>query len=211
MKVECQEIEQLLGSHIERSLTESEYQKVNLHLETCKACAQLSIHIQSVLSLCKSFPEIDPPARLMERILVQTIGSYKTFTWIEYLRELFRPLYSSPRFATGACVAIISLSIVMNALGVNLSEIRWNSLTRRNVVESLYRTVNIAYDNSVRRINDLKILYQIQSKFEEMRSEETKTKKETEGNPKNIVKPQENSATEHLVALEALIQKPPSI
>ncbi len=211
MNVECPEIEKLMGTYVEGGLTQSEQQEVKLHLKTCEACAQLSIDMQSVLSLCKSFPEIDPPARLMERILVQTIGNYKTFTWIEYLRELFRPLYSSPRFATGACVAIISLSIVMNALGVNLGEIQWNSLTRRSVVESLYRTVNIAYDNSIRRINDLKILYQIQSKFEEIRSEETGAKKEHEANPKNVVKPQENSATEHLVALGALIQKPPSI
>lgn len=211
MNVECPEIEKLMGTYVEGGLTQSEQQEVKLHLKTCEACAQLSIDMQSVLSLCKSFPEIDPPARLMERILVHTIGNYKTFTWIEYLRELFRPLYSSPRFATGACVAIISLSIVMNALGVNLGEIQWNSLTRRSVVESLYRTVNIAYDNSIRRINDLKILYQIQSKFEEIRSEETGAKKENEANPKKVVKPQENSATEHLVAFGAFIQKPPSI
>jgi hypothetical protein len=161
--------------------------------------------MEFTISLCKEFPELEPPPRLIEKVLQETIGLHQSLSWREYLRELFRPVYASPRFATGACLAAISFSIVMNALGVNLGEIRWSQITPRNVVDGLNRTVNVAYDNSMRRLNDLKILYQLQSKIEELRTDEGEPEKPSETEPKPKERLQQNSATEHRIALRALV------
>jgi hypothetical protein len=205
MKVECLEIENILGLYVEGGLAESQSAMVRAHLSTCEACALLVLEMEFTISLCKEFPELEPPPRLIEKVLQETVGLHQSLSWREYLRELFRPVYASPRFATGACLAAISFSIVMNALGVNLGEVRWSEITPRNVVDGLNRTVNVAYDNSMRRLNDLKILYQLQSKIEELRTDEGEAEKPSESEPKPKERLQQNSATEHRIALRVLV------
>lgn len=210
MRMECHEVEGLIDRYVENSLSEGELADVRAHLNTCEACALLSLEIEFTISLCRAYPQLEPPPRLVEKILRQTTGQYQALSWKEYLRELVRPLVASPRFATGACLAAISLSIVMNAFGVNLSRISWSDLTPRNVMDSLNRTVNIAYDNGLRRLNDLKILYQIQSKIEELRVEEADNPRPPKGEPKAKERLQQNSATERLITLE-LASEPRSL
>jgi Putative zinc-finger len=205
MKVQCHEVENFLGPYAEGGLGETQSAMVRAHLSTCEACALLALEMEFTIALCKEFPELEPPPRLIERVLQETIGPHQSLSWTEYLRELFRPLYASPRFATGACLAAISLSIVMNALGVNLGEVRWSEITPRTVVDGLNRTANVAYDNGMRRLNDLKILYQIQSKIEELRTDEGEPEKPSEAEPKTKERPQESSATEHRIAFRALV------
>jgi len=205
MKVECHEVENFLGLYVEGGLSETQSAMVRAHLSTCEVCALLALEMEFTISLCKQFPELEPPPRLIERVLQETIGPHQSWSWTEYLRELFRPLYASPRFATGACLAAISFSIVMNALGVNLGEVRWSEITPRTVVDGLNRTANVAYDNGMRRLNDLKILYQIQSKIEELRTDDGEPEKPSEAEPKTKERLQENSATEHRIAFRALV------
>lgn len=205
MRVECLEVEHLLGSYVEGELEEKASALVRAHLNACEACALLTLEMEFTISLCKEFPELDPPPRLIERVLQQTIGRPQSLSWTEYLLELFRPLYASPRFATGACLAAISFSIVMNAFGINLGEVRWSEITPRTVVDGLNRTANVAYDTGMRRLNDLKILYQIQSKIEELRSDDRDAEKPTESEPKPKQRLQENSATEHRIAFRVLV------
>ena len=208
MKVECPDVENILGLYVEGGLGETQSAMVRAHLSACEACALLALEMEFTISLCKEFPELEPPPRLIERVLQETIGTHQSLSWMEYLRELFRPVYASPRFATGACLAAMSFSIVMNALGVNLGEVHWSEITPRNVVDGLNRTVNVAYDIGMRRLNDLKILYQLQSKIEELRTDDGEPEKPSETEPKNKERLQQNSATEHRIAFRLLVSSP---
>jgi Putative zinc-finger len=208
MKVECPEVENILGLYVEGGLAENQSAMLRAHLSTCEACALLALEMEFTISLCKEFPELEPPPHLIERVLQETIGLRQSLSWMEYLRELFRPVYASPRFATGACLAAISFSIVMNALGVNLGEVRWSEITPRNVVDGLNRTVNVTYDIGMRRLNDLKILYQLQSKIEELRTDDGEPEKPSETEPKTKERLQQNSATEHRIAFRLLVSSP---
>src|SRR5262245_25494673 len=208
MKVECLEVENTLGLYAGGELSETQSASIRAHLNTCEACALLALEMEFTVSLCREFPELEPPPYLTQRVLRETSGLERSISLAEYLRELFRPVYASPRFATGACLAAISFSIVMNALGVNLGEVRWSEITPRNVVDGLNRTVNVAYDNSMRRLNDLKILYQLQSKIEELRTDEGEPEKPSETEPKTKERLQQNSATEHRIAFRLLVSSP---
>jgi hypothetical protein len=208
MKVECHEVENFLGLYAEGGMDGPQSAMVRAHLSTCEACALLALEMEFTISLCREFPELEPPPRLIEGILRETIGQRQSLSWTEYLRELFRPLYGSPRFATGACLAAISFTIVMNALGVNLGEVRWSEITPRTVVDGLNRTVKVAYDNGMRRLNDLKILYQLQSKIEELRTDESEPEKPSETEPKTKERLQQNSATDHRIAFRLLVSSP---
>jgi len=205
--MECHDAENVLGLYVEGGLSDTQSAKVRAHLEGCGDCALLLLDMESTIVLCKSFPEVEPPPRLIQRVLQETIGPRRSLSWVEYLQVLFRPLYASPRFATGACLAAVSFSIVMNAFGVNLDEIRWSEITPRTVVDGLNRTANVAYDTGMRRLNGLKILYQIQSKIEEMGIDGSQTER-PEVDSKTKERSEENSATEHRTVLRARVWSP---
>lgn len=178
MMADCFEIQNHLTDYMDDRLSEAALQAVRAHLNGCESCSILLLEMQYTLRLCKDYPELEPPPALLEKILAQTTGQYKFLSWKDYLRELVRPLFASPRFATGALLAAISLSVVFNGLGVNLTSMSLSDLTPRNLVEKVDRVINIAYDNGLRRLNDLKILYQIQSRLEELK---------IQGEEKNVV------------------------
>jgi Putative zinc-finger len=197
--MKCHEVELNLSDFLENNLAESDLRNVQMHLDLCAACSLLFKEMQTTLALCGSYPQLEPPPRLVEGILAQTFGRYQSLSWVEYLREMVRPIYSTPRFAVGACVAVISFTIVMNAFGVKLNHIKWSDLRPKSLLQNVNRTVYLAYDNGVRRINDLRILYQIQSKIDEIRSEQAETPNNPGKKAKETSRPQQNSATEHLI------------
>ena len=60
----------------------------------------------------------------------------------------------------------------------------------------------------MRRLNDLKILYQLQSKIEELRTDDGEPEKPSEAEPKTKEHLQQNSATEHRIAFRLLVSSP---
>ncbi|MFN8008965.1 MAG: anti-sigma factor [Terriglobia bacterium] len=167
MKPECFEIQDYLPDYLDHRLAETTLQTVRTHLDECEECASFLLGLEYTLSLCQEYVELDPPPKLVGRILKQTSRGYEFLSWKDYVRELFRPLYTTPRFATGLLMVVISMSFVMNALGVNLNSLTLADLAPKTLVEKFDRMINVAYDTGLRRLNDLKILYQIQSKLEE--------------------------------------------
>ena len=199
--IECLEVEPLLSDFLENRLEQPTLEAVRLHLHSCDSCGALVKDMQRALALCRIFPELEPPARLVDAILSQTSDHHQSLSWREYLQELFRPLYASPKFAAGTCLAAISFLMVMNAFGIHFDKMSWSDLNPKALLGNIHRTAYLAYDNGVRRINDLKILYQIQSKIDELRTIESQSTEAPKEKPKETKKPQETSSTEHLVAL----------
>jgi hypothetical protein len=199
-RIDCLDVEQFLSDFLENRLKEETLQSVRIHLDSCASCGALLKDMKFGLTLCRSFPELDPPTRLVDEILDRTSGHYQSLSWKEYLLELFRPLYSSPKFATGTCLAAISFLMVMNAFGVHFTKVGWADLSPKVLFGNIHRTAYLAYDNGVRRINDLKILYQIQVKIDELRTREAETTDKPQEKPEGTKKPKETSSTEYLVA-----------
>ena len=87
-------------------------------------------------------------------------------------------------------------------LGVNFSNLSLSDLTPRNLMEKVDRVINIAYDNGLRRLNDLKILYQIQSRLEELniQGEEEKRVPQEKDKRKEGSGLSENSSVHSMIA-----------
>jgi hypothetical protein len=103
-RIDCLEVEQLLSGFLENGLEETILQAVRSHLHSCEACSLLITDMQAGMVLCQSFPELEPPARLVDEIRDRTSGRYQSLSWKGYLVELFRPVYTSPKLATGTCL-----------------------------------------------------------------------------------------------------------
>ena len=205
--IDCLEVEQLLSDFLESRLKVEVLQNVRAHLDSCVACGVLLNDVQYGLTLCASFPVIEPPSGLVDEILDRTSGRYQSLSWKEYLLELFRPLYSSPKFATGTCLAAISFAIVMNAFGIQITRLGWADLNPKVLFGNIHRAAYLAYDSGVRRINDLKILYQIQVKIDEIRARESETTNRPQQKSKETRNPKETSSTEYLVARHTLANR----
>lgn len=201
--MKCHEVEQYLSDYVEGMIPATLRREVQSHLDECNSCRTVLEGVRLVLSCCESYPELSPPANLVDRILGQTSGHFQALSWRDYLREMFKPLYTTPRFAAGTCMAVISFVLVLNALGVRWSQVKQvqlSNLTPRAIFQGFNRSVYLAYDSSVRRLNELKILYQIQSKLDEFRSQQTETNEAPKEKPKEKEKPHENSSMEYMVA-----------
>jgi hypothetical protein len=204
--MKCHEVEQYLSDYLEDRLVSARRHEVESHLESCGNCQLLLEDLKTVMAWCESFPELTPPSSLVDRIIGRTSGQFQAMSWWDYLKELFKPVYATPRFAAGTCMAVISFVLVLNALGIRWSQIRqieWSKVTPKTVFQGFNRSIYLAYDNGVRRINDLKILYQIQSRLDEFRTEQPETKDRPKEKPKEPPKPRENSSMEYMVASES--------
>jgi len=204
MRLECQEIEEYFSDYLDNALQLDLMAQVREHLQRCSSCLDLMNEVKRTLAICEELPQLEPPPRLIEQILIKTSGKVQTLSWIEYLRDIFRPFYASPRFATGVGLAAVSVGLVLNSLGVDfsrLSQIRLSDLTPQALYRNVEQSVNLAYDNGVRRLNDLKLLYEIQQRIDELRSQ---TKKTGEKDKTTVQPPQrpDNSASaiEYLMA-----------
>lgn len=174
MRVECQEMEQYFSDYLDNSLEGAPLELLREHLKECRPCHELLNELKTTLALCERMPELEPPERLIKQILAGTTGPVENFSLLDYLKELCRPFYRSPRFASGTLAAAISFAFVLNALGVtwsSLAQVRLSSLKPQAIFQSFQHSVNVAYDNGVRRINDLRLLYEIQLKIDEFRNQ----------------------------------------
>jgi hypothetical protein len=205
MRLECQEIEEYFSDYLDNTLQPDLMVQVREHLQRCSSCLDLMNEVKRTLAICEELPQLEPPPRLIEQILIKTSGKVQTLSWIEYLRDIFRPFYASPRFATGVGLAAVSVGLVLNSLGVDfsrLSQIRLSDLTPQALYRNVEHSVNLAYDNGVRRLNDLKLLYEIQQRIDELRSQ---TGKKAGEKDKTTVQPPQRpdnsaSALEYLMA-----------
>ncbi|MEW5974402.1 MAG: zf-HC2 domain-containing protein [Acidobacteriota bacterium] len=196
--MECHEVELKLNDYLEHQLSDEDRHEVSVHLAGCAGCSLLRSSLEHSLGWLRSTPVLEPPPRLLHRIFAETTRRPRPMTWREYLLQLLRPLYATPRFAAGACVAVISFTLVMNAFGVQVNQVNWRDFTPQGILQILNRTVNLAYDSGVRKLNDLKLLYEIQSRIDELRGQQDgrEPEREKKDTPKQ---PKENSATEYLV------------
>jgi len=102
-------------------------------------------------------------------------------------------------------MAAISLALVLNSLGFSfsrLNQIRLSDLTPRALYRNVEQTVNLAYDNGVRRLNDLKLLYEIQQRIDELRTQNTNKK---ENGDKKTVTPAEQRPESSASAIEQMM------
>lgn len=193
MTVQCADFEDRLTDFMDGTLAASEQEAAAAHLGVCGSCRALLGEVEATLMLCRQAEELEPPADLVEIILEQTIGRRRQLTWLEQARAWMRPVIE-PRFALSFAMALFSVSLVINALGISLRDVRVSDLNPANIVRRIDSTAHLTYGRGVKFVNDLRVVYEIQSRLritrppaeEEQRPEEPKKPAEPKaGSPRN--------------------------
>jgi hypothetical protein len=114
--MDCPNVEERLSEYMERSLPAADVDQVAEHLEECRSCSAILREMQSILSLCKSFPSLGMDPDLAERILLRTSGRPRTRSFRELIKQYFaRPLLT-PRFALGTGLATLFVVLLINTV-----------------------------------------------------------------------------------------------
>jgi len=108
----CQRFEEWISDYLDGHLIGAERTDFETHRASCSECRLLFKQIQEVVSLCRAFPEAEPPVTLAERILSATLGerrrvSPRSFLDLSWLRPLL-----TPRFAVGAVLVFCVIGLL---------------------------------------------------------------------------------------------------
>jgi anti-sigma factor RsiW len=182
---------------VDGTLTEVERRVFEQHVAGCEACAQEYAEAQrgaAWLGVLKGHAP-EPPKALLERILAETTGAspaadaipelvpaipvpgrtaapaWALSSVLRRVTEVFRietgRTTFQPRLAMTAGMAFLSIALTLNMAGVRLSSLRASDFTptglRRNVAD-VGATV-------ARNFQNLRVVYQVESRVSELRGE----------------------------------------
>jgi hypothetical protein len=195
-QMECAEFEALLNEvldnevandALEGGLSAARKQSFEAHRRACGICGPLFADVQAGQRWLLALEPVEPPVHLVHNILAATSGVLSTRTltasadgrttpFAERLRErwdsLFAPLTAfvrQPRFVMSFGMIFFSFSLAMNAAGVKASDVARVDL-RPSALRHAYNEAQIKV---VKYYDNIRFVYEIESKLRELKRANT--------------------------------------
>lgn len=157
----CTLTEERLSDYLENSLRPEEAAAFRTHMSGCAQCARVVAQVQSLVSRMQQAAPVEAPPHLAGRILDATIGPRKrlesrsaTFAWL--------PSIWQPRFAVGLVTVAATFLIIFQA---SVSSGNRASLNPVNLFRNANRQIHLTYARGAKFVNDLRVVYEIQSRL----------------------------------------------
>jgi hypothetical protein len=163
------EVENLASDYLEGLMNPSLHAAVEAHLNGCAACREVLGDVRRVLELCRAAEDAEPAPWLVSRIVRATVGERKP-TWFERFAAFLRPALQ-PRVAYPIAMTIFTFSIIVNAAGLNLRHLRFDDLNPRTWIDRADRQGHLIYARAEKFYYDLRVVYEIESRFNQMRGQ----------------------------------------
>jgi anti-sigma factor RsiW len=166
----CQQTEDRLLDALDGALGGGERAEMEAHTASCARCAELVEGVRRAVGTLASLEAVEPGPGLVEKIVARTSGrpaeKRRRTGWLDFLTQ--------PRFAMGLVAVLITLSIVFRALSGGAP----TALAAVNPLEfyrQADRRAHLVYARSVKFLSDLRVVYEIQSRFAPANSEGSST------------------------------------
>ena len=164
MSWDCPQIEERLSDYLDNLLAADERTEFERHARGCAKCNPLVARVGGIVRRVQALEPIETPARLISSILDQTLGPRASkHGWQRLLG--WAPSLLQPRFAIGLATAAASVVILLYAAGLNPTKIRKGDLNPVNIYRSMNRQSHLVYARGVKYVNDLRVVYEIQSRL----------------------------------------------
>lgn len=165
MTWDCTITEARLSEALDGILSREESAAYSAHLSTCAHCQELAGEVGAVLDRLHRLEMVSEPSLLAERILEATLGpsqqKHGWRRWFGWTNGLWQP-----RFAMGAVTVAASLLIVFHASGISPRKLRRLDLNPVTLLRAANRQAHMTYARGAKFINDLRVVYEIQSRLE---------------------------------------------
>jgi anti-sigma factor RsiW len=162
MNLSCGQIEERLSDYIEKSLSIDDTRELEIHLAECPKCVALEMQMRYMLgALARMDSELEIPPELTGKILEQTFGPRKSNRGagvLAWLKALWKP-----QVLVGVAGALATLLIVTQFMLP--ARMRVNGTTPVGIMRSANRQAHLVYARGVKYMNDLRVVYEIQSRL----------------------------------------------
>lgn len=158
----CEQVEGRLSDYLDRLLEAGERIGFEAHVAACARCAPLVERVADVVAGMHRLEPLEAPPQLQYKILDQTLGPRAAKkglrAWLGWLRPVMQP-----RFAYGAAMAVVTLAVVVQALGIQWRRPTLAHLSPVNIYRAADRGAHLIYARGARFVTDLRVVYEIQS------------------------------------------------
>jgi len=183
--MDCAQFEVLLSEALDGTLSEPVLAGFRTHAAACADCGPMLAAAQAGMNWLESLDEVEPSPNLVRNILIATSGAEAvapgrqaapTTPWRERLRGWKRPLapvfsaIAQPRFALALGMAFFSATLLLNAAGLHLSSLRAADLRPSAIEGNLTRTYNETTARAVKYYENIRLVYEIESRVREFRN-----------------------------------------
>jgi hypothetical protein len=181
--MQCNEFEAVLFDALDQKLAGGKLERFRAHARACAKCGPMFAEVEAGQHWLKSLTEVEPPANLVNDILVATSGiqSYRLQSPVaamhqpslgERIREwadsLLTPVWSTvrqPRFAMSFGMAFFSLSVALSVAGVKPTDLKQADLSRSGLRRTYYTTSA----RVVKYYENIRLVYEIESRVQEFK------------------------------------------
>jgi hypothetical protein len=181
--MECHEFESRLSEALDGVLSAPEKQRFEQHAAACEQCGPMLAMARSGMTWLRSLEEVEPPRNLVRNILVATSGAKATerierpaVPLGDRLRGWLRPVLTpglivvrQPRFALTFAMAFFSLSVVLNAAGVRIRDLRHVDLRPTAVRKSVVRSYYESSARVVRYYENIRLFQQFEAQVQQLK------------------------------------------
>lgn len=188
----CTLTEERLSDFLEGNLPADEAAAFTAHQKACARCASLVLQVGGLLNEMHNLEPLPVPDALQEKILEATLGrrtkKERSRGWFGWL-----PLLWQPRFAVGLATVAACCLAVVQAGGLTPGKLRHANLNPADMVRAVNRQAHLTYAKVAKSVNDLRVVYEIQSRLEQTPEEQPSRQQHNQNsNPKD---PQQKSQT----------------
>jgi|GEM_PF-756879 len=161
----CTLTEERLSDYLEGQLSADELAALTAHRQSCARCAEMVTQVSELLAGMHGLEPLPEPAHLQRRILDATLGpKARREGWRRWFA--WTPALWQPRFAIGMVTVAVCAVIVIQAGGVLPSKMHKANVNPADIVRSINRKAHLSYARGVKFVNDLRVVYEIESRLE---------------------------------------------
>jgi Putative zinc-finger len=161
----CAFTEERLSDYLDGKLSPAEAAAFSAHSAGCASCAQTVALVSGLVNRMHKMEMIEEPPHLVARILDATLGPRAQKAgwkgWFDWV-----PMLWQPRFAMGLATVAALLVVVSYTVGLTPAKLRKADLSPTNVFRSANRQAHLTYARGAKFVNDLRVVYEIQSKLQ---------------------------------------------
>jgi len=156
----CEQIEDRLSDYLDGLLGEADRGEFEAHTAGCARCSALRREVSAAVAEVRALPPAEPSPGLFASILDRTLGPRpaRRPSWTAWLRPMMQP-----RLAFGVASLLVTFAVVFQAAGRPAS---LASLNPARVYRAADRRSHLGYARVVKFVNDLRLVYEIQSRLQ---------------------------------------------
>ncbi len=172
--MQCGEFELLITEALDGRLLPDQMSAFRAHAAACANCGVMLAEAESGLHWLEALPDLEPPADMVRKIMRATVGvetaqaTAPAHSWKQTVREWVAPVFATvrqPRFAMSFGMAFFSVSLLLNAAGVRLTDLRYVDLRPSAVVTKYYQ----ARDHMVKYYENIRFVYELETRVRELK------------------------------------------